>query len=274
MNFWERAYVADSIHDIPVYRTGDREMSPLKNFGGGAGVRFALGHKGARQDVVLQLTADGTWTAFDDALYVKNRFSILGTTSGGVPILMLRFLLGLRPKPRGPAPTRVPRAVHLVLPCLAIVAFGIASASCYDPVHDDDVAALGPEAPGVSPGPMHRPGQHCTTCHGGKGPGDPQWSVAGTVYDTLGKPDPAVGAIVTVTDAKGSTRTLTANQVGNFYVSIDDWAPIFPLHIAVAYQDVNKSMVTSIGRDGGCGSCHRGGGDRFFMPAALREVGQ
>lgn len=156
---------------------------------------------------------------------------------------------------------------------LIAIAFGLVSASCYDPVHDDDVAALGPEAPGVSPGPTHRPGQHCTTCHGGDGPGDPQWSVAGTVYDTLGSTTPATGAVVTVTDAKGSKRDLTANQVGNFYVSIDDWAPIFPLHISIAYQGVNKQMITAIGRDGGCGACHRGAGDRFFVPAVYVKSG-
>src|SRR5207249_3431097 len=37
--------------------------------------------------------------------------------------------------------------------------------ACGDPVHDDAVAALGPEAPGVRPGPTPRPGQPGLTCH-------------------------------------------------------------------------------------------------------------
>jgi len=42
------------------------------------------------------------------------------------------------------------------------VPLSAATAACQDAVHDDEVSALGPEAPGVSPGPDHRPGQPCT----------------------------------------------------------------------------------------------------------------
>jgi hypothetical protein len=80
-DFWKRVYVATSIHDIPEYRTGDRELGPLSNFGAGGGIRFALGHTGAKEDFVLQFTGDGTWTTFTNALYVKNRFSALVTSS-------------------------------------------------------------------------------------------------------------------------------------------------------------------------------------------------
>src|SRR5450432_160855 len=40
---------------------------------------------------------------------------------------------------------------------------------CGDPVHDTAVSALGPEAPGVPKGPLHRPGQPCVLCHGPQG---------------------------------------------------------------------------------------------------------
>lgn len=81
VDFWRRTYVATSIHDIPMWRTGDRELGPLSNFGAGAGIRVALGRSSAKDDVALQLTGDGTWTTFTDALYVKNRFSGLAAAA-------------------------------------------------------------------------------------------------------------------------------------------------------------------------------------------------
>lgn len=81
VDFWQRAYVATSIHDIPQWRTGDRELGPLSNFGAGAGGRLALGKSGAKDDFTLQVTGDGTWTTFTNALYVKNRFSALVTAT-------------------------------------------------------------------------------------------------------------------------------------------------------------------------------------------------
>ena len=70
----------------------------------------------------------------------------------------------------------------LLLPLAVVAAASGGVLSCYDPVHDQEVAALGGEAPGVSPGPTHRPGQPCNVCHGGVGPANLRFSVAGTVY--------------------------------------------------------------------------------------------
>mgnify|MGYP001544598329 CR=1 FL=1 len=127
------------------------------------------------------------------------------------------------------------------------------AAACYDPVHADDVASLGPEAPGVKEGPTHRPGQHCTTCHGGDGPGDPQWSVAGTIFKYKGQTIPEVGAQVTVTDKNGSQIVLTSNEAGNFYIEKDKWDPAYPLHVQLQSADgVKRGMDSSIGRDAGC----------------------
>ena len=81
VDFWKRAYSARSAGDLPALRTGDRELGPLSNFSGGGGVRIGLGPSGAKDIIALQVTADGTWTTFTDAIYVKNRFSALGTTS-------------------------------------------------------------------------------------------------------------------------------------------------------------------------------------------------
>jgi hypothetical protein len=81
VDFWQRAYAARDVHDLPAIRTGDRELGPLSNFGAGGGIRIALGKSESKNDVLLTLTGDGTWTSFTDAIYVKDRFSALGATS-------------------------------------------------------------------------------------------------------------------------------------------------------------------------------------------------
>jgi len=151
--------------------------------------------------------------------------------------------------------------------------------ACADPVHDDEVAALGPEAPGVPPGPTHRPGQPCLTCHGGSGPAGTQFSIGGTVYTTQRLPLPDGGAppasppldnaTVTLTDSTNSTYSTTTNSAGNFFIPLTDWAPVFPIggaegdagfatkhetQITAAPETVY--MVTQIGRDGSCADCH------------------
>jgi mono/diheme cytochrome c family protein len=149
------------------------------------------------------------------------------------------------------------------------------AAACYDPVHEDDVASLGNEVPGVPEGPLHRPGQHCTTCHGGDGPGDPQWSVAGTIFAYKGQTKPEVGATVTVTDKNGAQIVLTTNEAGNFYVEKDVWNPAYPLHVKISVPGITRSMDSSIGRDGGCAACHRGVGDRHYVQQVwMREDNQ
>ena len=57
------------------------------------------------------------------------------------------------------------RAVHAIAVCLLAT-----STSCTDPLRDREIEALGDEAPGVSPGPEHRPGQPCVLCHSDGGP--------------------------------------------------------------------------------------------------------
>jgi hypothetical protein len=78
VDFWKRAYVLVDANHLPKYRTGDRELGPLSNLGGGGGIRAALGKAGALDDWVLTASVDGTWTSFADALYLKDRTSVLG----------------------------------------------------------------------------------------------------------------------------------------------------------------------------------------------------
>ncbi len=110
----------------------------------------------------------------------------------------------------------------------------LGTASCEDPVHDAEITALGPEAPGVPPGPNHRPGQPCLTCHGGQGPASATFVTAGTIYETPYSPGtpsypPLVGGNVTLVDSTGSAYNATTNTVGNFWVTPTEWNAVFPL---------------------------------------------
>lgn len=143
--------------------------------------------------------------------------------------------------------------------------------SCIDPVHTDEVDALGDEVAGVREGPLHRPGQPCFACHGGSGPG-PDFAIAGTVYAVKNQPAALPGVIVTVTDATGTARSMESNAAGNFYITANQWSPAYPLYVQMKYGAESKDMNTRIGRIGGCNTCHRGTGDATQMPAVyMRE---
>jgi hypothetical protein len=135
----------------------------------------------------------------------------------------------------------------------------VAPAGCNgDPVHDNEVSALGGEAPGVAPGPTHRPGQPCLVCHGGSGPASLQFAVAGTVYQSqFGAPYAQNNATISLLDANGTKASSTTNSAGNFWVTESSWTPLFPVHVdSVTYNDISVSMTTHIGRDGSCATCH------------------
>lgn len=153
---------------------------------------------------------------------------------------------------------------------VSLVVAGAMAAACYDPVHLDAVVALGDEKPGVPTGPRHRPGQPCLTCHGGAGPANRELAVGGTVVATRGSSEPLVAARVTITDARGAARTAQTNGAGNFAIPKADWPDItFPLRVVLEAEGVRREMVSSIGRDGGCATCHRDAGDRMLMPSVF-----
>lgn len=81
VSFWQRAYAAPTIDQLPALRTGDRELGALFTLGTGGGLRLALGKAGAVDDFVLTTTVDGMWTEFADALYVTQRFAAIVSTS-------------------------------------------------------------------------------------------------------------------------------------------------------------------------------------------------
>lgn len=157
---------------------------------------------------------------------------------------------------------------------LLLVSLATAFATaCYDPVHLDAVANLGPETPGIPPGPTHRAGQPCSTCHDGDGPAETELAIAGTLYQVRGREDPLVDGVVTVTDARGDARTMRSNAAGSFFLTKREWEPVFPLRVALEAEGIRREMITNIGRDGSCATCHRDEGDRTLMPGVfLRDL--
>ena len=131
-----------------------------------------------------------------------------------------------------------------------------------DPVRNDAIAALGPEAPGVRRGPLHRPGQPCLLCHDGA-IGDPQrFTIAGTVFETLGDKVAAVGVDVILVDSKTSI-TLRTNGAGNFNTTANDYDPSFPIQVSIqgAAGEVVRMQTLVEGNgtveaNGACASCH------------------
>jgi hypothetical protein len=140
---------------------------------------------------------------------------------------------------------------------LAVAAPLAVLASCVDTTHVDEVQALGGEAPGVAPGPDHRPGQPCLVCHGGEGPASSDFSVAGTVYAVYQQSAPAVGAQVQIEDIAGAVGVATTNSAGNFYILASQWQPTYPIQMQVALGSANNQMLTHVGREGSCAACHQ-----------------
>ena len=151
----------------------------------------------------------------------------------------------------------------------------LALAAC-DPVHDDAIAALGPEKAGVRQGPLHRPGQPCLQCHDGE-LGDPQrFTVAGTVFDRPSSLAPAAGIDVVVTDVRGQRCSFTTNAAGNFFATPTQCDPTFPLQVELRVQPnlppvaVMQTLIQGNGTvthvNGACASCH-------FDPAGANSPG-
>jgi hypothetical protein len=162
-------------------------------------------------------------------------------------------------------------ARRLRLPTSALLLVGIAAAilvpSCSDPVHDQEVAALGPENPKIPQGQYHRAGQPCTYCHGPEGPAQTQFVLAGTVFwqpleQPGGQNQGAIGAnaaVVSVVDDLGAKIQITTNCVGNFWVTpAAGFNPAFPLLVSAfpLGSSSGETMFTQISRASSCGECH------------------
>jgi mono/diheme cytochrome c family protein len=146
---------------------------------------------------------------------------------------------------------------------VAAIATAVVAPSCSDPVHDQEVQALGPEDPSIPKGEYHRAGQPCTVCHGPEGPAQTTFSIAGTIFWNPLEGAGNTGAFgvnsatVSLVDATGSQVQISTNCVGNFWITPAAYNPNFPVLVAVgAAGAAGGSMFTPIGRAGSCATCH------------------
>ena len=84
-NFYQLAYgestnaTTTGAPTLPLYRTDDRELSPLITLTGGGGARIALGSVEAKTQWGLNLSGDVMYTKYFDTLYITFRTAVYGT---------------------------------------------------------------------------------------------------------------------------------------------------------------------------------------------------
>jgi hypothetical protein len=120
-----------------------------------------------------------------------------------------------------------------------------------DPVNDRAVERLGPEGP-EGPSALHRPGQPCTACH--------RYTMAGTVFAGPTSDVGAAGVRVVLVDALGTsppaTKPVVTNRAGNFWVTREEWEPVFPVKVTLVKGTSEVVMRSEIGRSASCATCH------------------
>ncbi len=114
--------------------------------------------------------------------------------------------------------------------------------------------------PAATPGPSGmNPGQACLGCHASAV--QPNFKLAGTLYDTVSGTNAVSGATVTVTDSNSAVTTLVSGTSGNFYSNA---AFAFPVSVSVSKCPDTVSM-SSKPSTGDCNSCH-GTSFRIHLP--------
>ena len=149
---------------------------------------------------------------------------------------------------------------HVLVCAVSAAALMASSSSCTDPVHQAEVDALGPEAPGIPQGEYHRAGQPCTVCHGPEGPANTQFALAGTVFTG---PDCRVGAPNTeilIVDSLGNRPQgqVVSNCVGNFFIRQELFPQLaFPFLGWIRQGNQLKKMTSHVSRESSCNQCHK-----------------
>ncbi|MFO0792597.1 MAG: carboxypeptidase-like regulatory domain-containing protein [Candidatus Brocadiaceae bacterium] len=111
----------------------------------------------------------------------------------------------------------------------------------------------------------HNPGKNClnSKCHGG---GEEHFFAGGTIYQDPEGTQVRTGAEIKITDANGTTETITSDQLGNIYTNTS-LNP--PFTISVSYKGREVKMPGEAPH-GGCNAkdCHvAGAADRVFISA-------
>jgi hypothetical protein len=84
VNFWERGYISGpggsngDAFNLPLYRTGDRELGPLWTVEGGGGIKWYLGSDAEPRTWQLGFTGDVMYSSYLDDLYITSRTGYLG----------------------------------------------------------------------------------------------------------------------------------------------------------------------------------------------------
>jgi hypothetical protein len=84
VSFWERGYVSGpggangDAFNMPLYRTGDRELGPLWTVEGGGGIKWYIGSAAEPRTWQLGFTADVMYSSYLDDLYITSRTGYLG----------------------------------------------------------------------------------------------------------------------------------------------------------------------------------------------------
>lgn len=150
------------------------------------------------------------------------------------------------------------RLIHLATRATLAAALAAGSGCRNDPAVQDIIDDLGEEK--GTPSAKHRPGQPCLACHSKYGGALPEMAIGGTIYalDPVSmKIAPAKDIRVFIRDSSengGTTKKACSNDAGNFFVPQENWQDItYPLAPIAG----GRSMVSLVGRDGSCASCHR-----------------
>jgi hypothetical protein len=85
VSFWQRAYSAtqdaNGNWQVPVLRTGDRELGSSRGLTGGAGLQIKIGPESSPSDFTLSFVGESVWTSYLNDIYISNRVSGLGVVS-------------------------------------------------------------------------------------------------------------------------------------------------------------------------------------------------
>jgi hypothetical protein len=100
------------------------------------------------------------------------------------------------------------------------------------------------------------------SCHNAGNPGIPQFTVAGTLYDSAVGTNPLPGATIAITDAAGVQQLLVSSLNGNFYTTNAVTLPLMPPR---ASGCPNNAVMGTAPNSPSCNTCHTAA-SRIHLP--------
>jgi hypothetical protein len=144
------------------------------------------------------------------------------------------------------------RRAPLLFAGILAASVAVAVAGCEED-ENGDMACDSDELDWGRGGEFMLPGTDCIECHrpGANAP-ESVFTVAGTVFVAPTCPTPVEGAIIRISDARGRSAALIANEVGNFFTAAD-LRP--PFQFSVEYGHDAARMEYAVD-SGSCNRCH------------------